>query len=266
MLIRQAYSSDKSMALDFCKDTFSWGDYVSYTWDSWIKEGNLLVLEEDRKILGFCHSVFYFSFSFDWIEGIRIHPNYRRRRLATELIETVERHARDIKLEFSYMLIDDSNKPSISLASKLDYTKIDTWGFYKLSPRQTFTSDVFRMDKSQNVSKEILDGKNFFVKSWRWLPLNENTINDLIDKQQLLGIRSDEHSLAALHESEHFEKTLLVTIMPESKKSAKKFLDYIQNLAYQNGYDRIQVLSSSELPKMKSLEAKSNFSLFEKIL
>ncbi len=43
MRINGAKPSDKEKILDFCKNTFSWGDYIPEVWDFWIKEGNLLV-------------------------------------------------------------------------------------------------------------------------------------------------------------------------------------------------------------------------------
>src|SRR3989337_2096273 len=46
MELRKAKSSDKNKVLEFCKTTFSWGDYISDVWDDWILEGNLLVLTE----------------------------------------------------------------------------------------------------------------------------------------------------------------------------------------------------------------------------
>ena len=42
-MIREATNSDKTSVLKFCKDTFSWGDYVQDVWDSWISEGNLFL-------------------------------------------------------------------------------------------------------------------------------------------------------------------------------------------------------------------------------
>lgn len=263
MLIRQARSSDKLKALEFCKDTFSWGDYVQYTWNSWIKEGRLLILEASDEILGFCHSMFFPSYNFSWIEGIRIRHRYRRRGLATTLIKTVEEHTMKKGGQSCFMLIDDSNHSSVSLVSKLGYSKIGTWTFYKLSTKPNLSTDLFYIKNSQDVSKKFL--KNFFVTSWRWFPLNQTSINDLIEKQQLLGTKSDDSSLAVLQKSEHFEKTVLVTIISESKGAAKKILDYIQNFGFQNGY-RLQVLSKSNLPRIASLEPKSNFSLFEKTL
>ena len=58
MIIRKAKASDKNKVLDFCKNTFSWGDYIVDVWDYWIVEGNLLVLTENKTPAAICHSSF----------------------------------------------------------------------------------------------------------------------------------------------------------------------------------------------------------------
>ena len=86
-MIREATSSDKMKILEFCKNTFSWGDYIEDVWDYWISEGNLLVVEKKTPI-GICHA--YFSKNQVWIEGIRINPNHRKQGFASSLVKQVE--------------------------------------------------------------------------------------------------------------------------------------------------------------------------------
>ena len=67
MVIRRALDSDKAKVLEFCKNTFEWGDYIETVWDDWKNDlsGILLVKEckesaESESIpigiahLGFC--------------------------------------------------------------------------------------------------------------------------------------------------------------------------------------------------------------------
>ena len=57
-MIREARRSDKSHVLKFCKNTFSWGDYIDDVWDYWFSEGLLFVAEEKFPV-GLCHAVFF---------------------------------------------------------------------------------------------------------------------------------------------------------------------------------------------------------------
>ena len=55
MQIREANISDKNSVLKFCKNTFSWGDYIEKVWSSWIDEGNLFLFEKKSPV-GICHA------------------------------------------------------------------------------------------------------------------------------------------------------------------------------------------------------------------
>src|SRR5690242_17710142 len=85
MQIREAKPSDKQTVLDFCKETFSWGDYIADVWDSWILQGNLFVAVENDIPIGLSHVVIIDDRQ-SWLEGIRIHPNHRseERRVGKE--------------------------------------------------------------------------------------------------------------------------------------------------------------------------------------
>ena len=117
--MRKAKPSDKNAVLEFCKTTFSWGDYISDVWDYWIKEGNLLVLSENKTPVAICHSSF-----FDkqvWIEGIRVNEKFRRIGLGQKLVLESESLAKNKHCTISQMLIATNNKKSLNLAKNLNY-------------------------------------------------------------------------------------------------------------------------------------------------
>ena len=118
-MIREANDLDKNLILKFCKDTFSWGDYIDQVWDFWLSEGNLFLFEKQFPI-GICHA--FYSKDQIWIEGIRIDPNFRRQNIATELVKHAESIGKEKNIQFSYMLIDTENISSLSLANSLGYT------------------------------------------------------------------------------------------------------------------------------------------------
>jgi len=132
LMIRAANIEDKTHVLKFCKDTFSWGDYVDQVWDFWLSEGNLFICEKQFPI-GMCHA-FYLEDQI-WIEGIRIDPNFRRQKIASKLVKYAESIGRERNISFSYMLIDIQNTKSLSMAYSLNYDVFQTWDFYSLDPK-----------------------------------------------------------------------------------------------------------------------------------
>ena len=85
MEIREATSSDRNLVLKFCKNTFSWGDYIEKVWPSWLDEGNLFLFEKEYPV-GICHA--FYSQNQIWIEGIRIDPNFQRQKIAVKTCHT----------------------------------------------------------------------------------------------------------------------------------------------------------------------------------
>ena len=123
MEIREAKISDKTSILKFCKNTFSWGDYIEKVWSSWLEEGSLFLFEKKSPV-GICHA--FYSQNQIWIEGIRIDPNHRREMIASKLVIHAESIGKKNQKLFSYMLIDTENKNSISMADSLNYEKFQT--------------------------------------------------------------------------------------------------------------------------------------------
>ena len=257
-MIREANSEDKLAVLKFCKNTFSWGDYIEHVWDFWLSEGNLLVFEKENPV-GICHA--FFSTDQLWIEGIRINPTFRRQKIATKLVKYAESIGRKKNIPFSYMLIDTTNSSSLFMAKSLDYFISQTWNFYSLLPKKNSNHDV-TIEKTLNLQKY-----SHFVKSWRWFLIDDSTLSSLCENEKIIKSDVDgKISLAILTDSEHFEKTLIVTLFSESQKSSLSIFSYLQDYAIDKNYERIQILTKEKLPLFDTLEQKISFHLMKKIL
>ncbi|MBA0908110.1 MAG: GNAT family N-acetyltransferase [Nitrosarchaeum sp.] len=258
ILIRSAINSDKFSIFDFCKNTFSWGDYIQDVWDYWLSEGNLLVIEKSYPI-GMCHS--YLSKNQIWIEGIRIDSNFRRQGLASKLVEYVELLAKAKQIEFSFMLIDTHNSASLSMAKNLNYKIFQTWNFYSLLPKIDTTFEI----QFANVFEFVKISQ--YVNSWRWLVFDKEIFISLTKENKIIfSNKSGSISTAILTESEHFSKTLIVTMFSGSQNNTLNIISYIQNYAKEKNYEKIQILCKENLSFSINLEHKITFNLMKKYL
>ena len=91
---RLAKNSDKEYVLNFCEKTFSWGDYIHEVWDSWIDEGNLIVVAQNDIPISMTHAAFYPNEKMIWIEGIRVNKNFRKNGIAQKMISYLEKTAK----------------------------------------------------------------------------------------------------------------------------------------------------------------------------
>ena len=258
MEIRDAKSSDKLHVLKFCKNTFSWGDYIKDVWDYWLSEGNLLVVEKTIPI-AICHAVFCKNQM--WIEGIRINPDFRRQGLASNLIAKAESLAIQKQIPISLILIDTENSPSLLMSHRLGYKIYQTWRFYSLFPQENNSHKISYGNIIQN------DEFPHYVKSWRWISLTKETLSSLNSKNCIVYSNKDEDpSIAILEDSEHFKKTLIVTLFAGSKRNTENIISFLQNFGFEKKYQRLQILTKETLPEINNLEYKISFHLMQKLL
>ena len=256
--IREANNLDKIPVLKFCRNTFSWGDYVEHVWDFWLSEGHLFLGENENPV-GICHA--FYSHDQIWIEGIRVEPNSRRQNTASKLVKHAEMIGKEKNLSTSYMLIDTKNSISLSMASSLNYEIFQTWNFYSLDPKINLNHKV-AFEKSLSLKPY-----NQYVQSWRWLPIDDATLKSFYEKNSIIkSCIGENDSVGILCESEHFDKTLIVTLFSNSDDSVLEILSFLQNFGVQKNYERIQILTREKLPNFDSLECKLSFHLMKKSL
>ena len=257
-MIRLANPNDKIVVLPFCQNTFSWGDYVEQVWDYWLSEGNLFLYEYEHPV-GICHALFYEDHI--WIEGIRIDSSFRRKKIASSLVKHAESLGRSQNIKTSYMLIDTTNTASLGMAKSLNYHVFQRWNFYSLLPCRKHISTLVTYENS--IDPELIH----YVDSWRWISFDEYSLRSLYEKNRIVSCQiKKEKSFAIITDSKHFEKTMIVTLYVSSFDTANEILTFIQNLAYQNRYQRIQILSKDDLSILDSLEFKISFNLMRKSL
>ncbi|MGI9567128.1 MAG: GNAT family N-acetyltransferase [Nitrosopumilus sp.] len=257
-MIRIANNLDKFTVLKFCKDTFSWGDYVDKVWDFWLSEGNLFLFEQEKPI-GICHA--FYSKDQVWIEGIRIDPSFRRQKIASKLINHAESLGKLKNTLFSFMLIDTKNLSSLSMAHSIGYDVSQTWNFYSLDPQRNSNYNI-QFEKS-------LDTQRYphYVRSWRWLPITGITLSQFYKQNKIVRSNTNEkNSIAILTDSEHFDKTLIVTLFSNSRNSVYEIISFLQNYGIENKYERIQILTKEKLPFFNLLNYRISFHLMKKSL
>jgi len=257
-MIRDANASDKTHILKFCKDTFSWGDYIDQVWDFWLAEDHLFLYEKQFPV-GICHA--FYTEDQIWIEGIRIDPHFRRQKIASELVNHAESIGQKKNIRFSYMLIDAENTSSLSMANSLDYDIFQTWNFYSLMPKRNSNFDIY--------FEESLDRQLYshYVKSWRWLPLDDTVLSTFYKKNKIVKSNVDDNvSIAILTDSDHFDKTLIVTLFSGSQNTTSQIISFLQNYGVEKNYERIQILTKEQLSPFNSLEHRISFHLMKKSL
>ena len=260
MKIRTAVSNDKATVLEFCKNTFSWGDYVSDVWDGWQSKGRLYVVEDDYgKVVGVYNLAIFEKQS--WIEGMRVHPKYRRKGLGKNMLL----HAESIiQNKIIRLIIESENHPSVKLARSMGYYLEEKWQLYSMSAEKQ-SSDV-------KVANDILQIKDLinsvtYADSWKWFPLDDEELEKLIE-QERVAISVANGTILAMgiwNRYTDFPKVLQVGYLNGTENGMIRILRHIQNKAYELNCERAQIFVHEKTSLDASfLEKRSLFYLMRK--
>ena len=259
MVIRNALETDKSSVLEFCKNTFSWGDYIEDVWEIWKSKRRLYVMEDEGKVVGVYNLVI--SEKQAWVEGMRIHPDYRRRGLGKKMLA----HAESISSSKTRRLIIESeNYPSIRLVESMGYHLEDKWQLYSLVPQNERSSVKNAVDLSEI---EALIDSSTYADSWKWLPLEQEEIRQLMrEKRIIISNKSGTTSAIGIwNRPSDIPQTLQIGYVNGSHDGVLDILRFVQNKALELNCKRIQVFALEKLPlHMSILNKKSLFYLMRK--
>ncbi len=140
MLIRKAINSDKEIVLDFCKNTFEWGDYINRVWDLWINDpsGLLLVTEINDKNKTKGHPIALSRVSvcpnnLSWIEGLRVNQDYRKQGIATSLLEFMLNFGIKKGFKDASAVVSVHNTSSQKMLEKQGFFKLQRFNYYNIN-------------------------------------------------------------------------------------------------------------------------------------
>ncbi|MFM7795623.1 MAG: GNAT family N-acetyltransferase [Candidatus Nitrosotenuis sp.] len=261
--IRLAQNKDKNQVLSFCVNTFEWGDYIDRVWDKWYAKKTLLVADHRGIAAGICNAAL--SANQLWIEGIRINPIFRRKGYATRLVAAAESLARNKRLAISRMIIANNNKKSLSMAKSLGYSLEQKWRLYNLlAKKQTSKAKIATDLKIQIPLPNIT-----YSQSWKWFTLDQRALSKLVRSGQVIQYLTNKKLQAiGIWSKSHIDNDLVqLGYLNGTNQGLIQILRFMQNLAYENDMQRIQILIPDSLEiQFKGLESRMLFCLVKKKL
>ena len=190
--LRKVRSSDKGPLLDFIKDVWGGHDYIPGVWDEWLADtgAKMFVIEVDGRQVGMNRMRFLPDGS-GWLEGVRIHPDYRGRGLASMLgIHSMKAGVRN-GVEVYRLATYSRNKSARRQISKMGFWEISRANFYEPEPGARFREQkgVWRAEKRElpeilemvNGSKEYRLGAGVYWDVSAAVKLNPEVLAALIE-------------------------------------------------------------------------------------
>lgn len=201
--------ADKERILSFCVNSFGWGDYIPGVWGKWLSDprGVFFKAVVYEKPVGICH-VFFRNEAEGWLEGARVDPLYRRRGIASALLEHGVELAFRKRARVIRMGIEESNQPSLALVNKISFRTVTKSLRFEGCPKPSATTRFSRWAEDSDLdelwtfllrSRLYVKSGRLYTKSWVWLELTRDVLTVFVcNNQAILGRAEGEISGLAL--------------------------------------------------------------------
>lgn len=190
-VVRPARPSDKKPLLSFIKDVWGGTDYIPYVWDKWLtdRNGKMFVVEVNGAPVGM-NRIRFLEDGSAWFEGVRVHPDFRGRGLASMLGENSMKVARERGIWVYRLTSGSHNKPAHRQIARINFKELARFSVYeppkgmKLKGRgraeKAKASDRDRIEMLIKKSPEYQLGEGMFWHDYAASSLSRDVIRKLL--------------------------------------------------------------------------------------
>ena len=254
MRIRAAKSSDRQEILSFCVNTFSWGDYIECVWDYWFRTGRLFVVEEDGRKIAMSHVALCPDGKSIWLEGVRVHPDYRRSKVAARLMEKMIGYGRKKGARQASAIVDVTNVASQRMLEKNGFEIISRWAYYGTDVKPARNKSAARLATDGDLAEiwQYLQHSDIYrlsakryVKSWHWYALDRNTLRGFTREKSVIVAGNPIDSVALINRRGYWDRDNVMQIVyldSLSKSSLRHLISFATNMYVDGRVRELQIL------------------------
>lgn len=253
MKVRAAKGGDRQEVLAFCRDTFSWGDYIDRVWDIWLSDrrGRLLVGEQDGRRVALAHVALCPGGRSAWLEGVRVHPGFRRTGVATALLEEMLAYAGRRGARQASAIVAEDNAASQRMLQKSGFAVISRWAYYstgrKLKPRKSDARLAQPADLQEawdylQQSTTYRRSAGRYMSSWQWCPLDKRALRQLMDDGCVAVRGRPIDGLAVINSSGYWNRKDVLQVVYLDSKNVGDLVSFAANLYAGGKFSNLHIL------------------------
>jgi RimJ/RimL family protein N-acetyltransferase len=220
-----------------------------------------------------------------WLEGIRVHPNFRHKSVATQLLNTMISYGKERGAQEASAIVSGSNNASQLMMESNGFGIISKWSYYSIDriPKRVdkvnLRSKVVTLEDTDTVwnylkRSEIYksSGKTYF-NSWRWYSLDLSVLEDFIKEEKVLVIGNYPIEGLGIISKDNNNGFQIVYLDASNLNVLEDLIRFAVNLKYREDstYGRIQIYSpqrkylSTAMQQIGS-ERSEQFLLYKRVL
>jgi hypothetical protein len=174
--------------------TFDWGDYVPDRLPGWIDDPASLALvcaSDDDRAVAVSHTLML-SPTEAWLEGARVHPDFRRTGMGTAMNRAGVEWAREQGARVARLAIETDNVAAQRQVDGLGYRHTSSWVGAGLDPRQgsgtlerSTTAEADAAWLFWSGSDMARAGQELIARGWQWRKARPGDVTAAIDRGEL---------------------------------------------------------------------------------
>lgn len=250
--IRECRLDDRKEVNEISRLTWEGYDYLSKVFDEWIKDGNFYVATDDEKVIGTA-KITFLPEKTGWLEGLRVHPEWRGRGIGRKMNDFTLKLARYMKksgridsIEFATYFL---NQESLHMTKKVGFKVVKR--FFVL----------YRKKEGPEVKpKEIKLSLDDLKEYKSYIPVGWQFVKKTIDGFKNLKKRSKAYSTGKFKFYQAgYEETFI--LLDGSERAIKDYIPHLNFLTSEA--DAYDIMFPEEWKEKIHLFTNNGFSLWD---
>jgi GNAT superfamily N-acetyltransferase len=245
---RPAKPADSPDVLDLTAQIWEGHDYIPKVWNEWLADrmGILAVAEADRKVVGIGKLTRLGAGEW-WLEGLRVHPDYRGMKIGSKLFEFLLDQWRE-RGGGTIRLVTSSERVQVHhLCNRLGFRHVESLLLMTAPPAGRGES-AFELIAEADApaaltlsedAAQIRSSSGLIINGWRWSRLTEDRMREFIRRGRAWWW-NNRSAVLMLYDSDHDNRPSLeiaAVLSPAADLAA--LLGQARRLAGQAGAERL---------------------------
>ncbi|MGI0037147.1 MAG: GNAT family N-acetyltransferase, partial [Nitrososphaera sp.] len=249
-------------------NTFSWGDYIDQVWDLWFQDrhGRMLVADSSGLQVGMAHVAACADSQSVWLEGVRVHPSYRRSKIATWLIEEMVKYGIEKGATQAYAIVARDNVASQRMMERTGFKVISEWSYYSTSEklakepssaRLASPGDLDAVMQYLETSKIYVQSAKKYVRSWHWYTLDRVMLQELVSEGRVVLSGKPLAGISVINKKGYWNKKNILQVVYLDSHDASTLSDllrFVTNLYLDGKYERLHLLCQHDKQMVSIIE------------
>jgi ribosomal protein S18 acetylase RimI-like enzyme len=185
--IRPLGETDRDDILEIAKHTWEGHDYLPYSFESWLRDKNSHTagIEQDGRVIALANLRVIEDGMTGWMEGLRVHPDYRGKGLARMLTNHVVQTAVELKLQRIRYTTATDNLESMHLGESVGMSrKFNLAVYWHENPKEVkwrFKKEAVKPIEAKDLKSSLIESRlvesGIIVLDWKAVDVTPESLD-----------------------------------------------------------------------------------------